>query len=98
MRVLDLGSGSGDLSFVAAEIVGPAGAVIGIERSPEAVATAQTRARHLGLANVDFAVGDIRGASADGIFDAIVGRLVLMYLPDPAAVLRTQITLLAQAG
>jgi SAM-dependent methyltransferase len=98
MRVLDLGSGSGDLAFVVTEIVGAAGAVVGIDRSPEAVATAQARARHLGLGNAHFAVGDIREASADGPFDAIVGRLVLMYLPDPAAVLRTQGTLLRPDG
>jgi ubiquinone/menaquinone biosynthesis C-methylase UbiE len=98
MRVLDLGSGSGDLAFVVAELVGTAGAVVGVERSPEAVATAGARARHLGLGNAHFAVSDIREASADGPFDAIVGRLVLMYLPDPAAVLRTQITLLRPGG
>ena len=98
MRVLDLGSGSGDLAFVVAELVGAAGMVVGVERSPQAVATAQARARHLGLGNTQFIVGDIREASADGPFDAIVGRLVLMYLPDPAAVLRTQITLLRPDG
>jgi SAM-dependent methyltransferase len=98
MRVLDLGSGSGDLAFVVTDIVGPTGAVVGIDRSPEAVATAQARARHLGLGNAHFAVGDIREATADGPFDAIVGRLVLMYLPDPAAVLRTQVTLLRPDG
>ena len=98
MRVLDLGSGSGDLAFVVTELIGPAGVVVGIERSPEAVATAQARARHLGLRNAHFAVGDIREATADGPFDAIVGRLVLMYLPDPAAVLRTQVTLLRPDG
>lgn len=98
MRVLDLGSGSGDLAFVVNDLVGPAGVVVGIERSPEAVATAQARARHLGLGNAHFAVGDIREATADGPFDALVGRLVLMYLPDPAAVLRAQITLLRRGG
>jgi ubiquinone/menaquinone biosynthesis C-methylase UbiE len=98
MRVLDLGSGSGDVAFVVADLVGAAGVVVGMDRSPDAVATAQGRARHLGLRNVHFAVGDIRNASADGPFDAVVGRLVLMYLPDPAAVLRTQIALLRPGG
>jgi SAM-dependent methyltransferase len=98
MRVLDLGSGSGDLAFVVTELVGPGGVVVGVERSPEAVDTARARACHLGLVNARFTVGDIREATADGPFDAIVGRLVLMYLPDPAAVLRTQITLLRPDG
>jgi SAM-dependent methyltransferase len=98
MRVLDLGSGAGDVSFLVAEIVGADGEVVGVERSPEAVATAVRRARYLGLENTSFLVGDIRETVADGVFDAITGRLVLMYLPDPAAALRTQATLLRPGG
>ncbi len=44
MTVLDLGSGAGDVSFVAAELVGPEGQVIGIDASPDAVARATRRA------------------------------------------------------
>ncbi|HEV8653784.1 MAG TPA: class I SAM-dependent methyltransferase [Actinomycetes bacterium] len=94
MRVLDLGSGTGDVAFVAAELVGPAGEVVGIDRSPAAVATAQARAQQRALGNVRFVVGDIHEAAPGGPFDAIVGRLVLMYVPDPAVVLRTQAALL----
>ena len=98
MRVLDLGSGAGDVSFLVAELVGADGEVVGVERSPDAVATAVQRARHLDLQNTRFLVGDIRDTVADGVFDAITGRLVLMYLPDPAAALRTQATLLRPGG
>ena len=98
MRVLDLGSGAGDLSFLAAELVGATGAVVGLERSPEAVATAGIRAQRLGLQNTRFLVGDVRETVADGPFDAIIGRLVLMYLPDPAEVLRTQAGQLKPGG
>jgi ubiquinone/menaquinone biosynthesis C-methylase UbiE len=94
MRVLDLGSGAGDMSFVVADVVGPAGEVVGIERAPEGVAHASARARRRGLANVRFVVGDIRDALDCGPFDAVVGRLVLMYVPDPSAVLRTHATAL----
>jgi SAM-dependent methyltransferase len=59
MRVLDLGSGTGDVAFVAAELVGPAGEVVGIDSSPEAVATAKARAQQRALGNVRFVVGDI---------------------------------------
>jgi SAM-dependent methyltransferase len=96
--VLDLGSGAGDVSFLAAELVGADGEVTGLERSPVAVATAERRARHLGLRNTRFLTGDIRETVADGEFDAITGRLVLMYVPDPAAVLRTQAALLRPGG
>ncbi|HEX2159616.1 MAG TPA: class I SAM-dependent methyltransferase [Actinomycetes bacterium] len=94
MRVLDLGSGTGDVAFVAAELVGPAGEVVGIDSSPEAVATAQARAQQRGLGNVRFVMGDIHEPAPGGPFDVIVGRLVLMYVPDPPVVLRTQAALL----
>ena len=49
MRVLDLGSGTGAVSFVAAELVGLAGQVVGIDQSPDAVANATPRASERGL-------------------------------------------------
>src|SRR3954447_2933579 len=94
MRVLDLGSGAGDVSLLAADIVGPGGSVLGLDQSPEAVAKATTRAP----ANVRFAVGDIHEPAPDGPFDAVIGRLVLMYVPDPAAVLRAQASVLRAGG
>ncbi len=44
MRVLDLGSGAGDVAFAAAELAGPAGEVVGIDQSPDSVAKATARA------------------------------------------------------
>ena len=88
MRVLDLGSGAGDVAFVAAELAGPAGEVVGIDQSPDSVAKAAARAAQRGLSNVRFVIGDIHDRAPDGPFDAIIGRLVLMYVPDPAAVLQ----------
>jgi ubiquinone/menaquinone biosynthesis C-methylase UbiE len=98
MRVLDLGSGAGDVSFLAAELVGPAGTVVGLERSADAVATAAARARRLGLGNVDFVAGDIHEPAPGGPFDAIICRMVLMYVPDPAAALSAQATVLRPGG
>lgn len=98
MRVLDLGSGAGDMAFVAAELVGPGGEVVGLDQSPEAVAKATLRAEVRGLSNVRFVVGDIHDQAPDGPYDAIVGRLVLMYVPDPEAVLRTQAVSLRDRG
>jgi SAM-dependent methyltransferase len=98
MRVLDLGSGAGDVAFVAAGLAGPAGEVVGIDQSPDAVAQATARAGQRGLSNVRFVAGDIHDRAPDGPFDAIIGRLVLMYVPDPAAVLRTQAGVLRSGG
>ena len=90
MRVLDLGCGAGDAAFVVADLVGATGEVFGIDRSADAVAKASIRARHRQFERVRFAVGDIHEPAPGGPYDAIVTRLVLMYVSDPAAVLRTQ--------
>lgn len=98
MRVLDLGCGAGDVAFVAAELVGPDGSVVGIDRSPDALARARLRAGQRGLTQVRFVDGDIHDPAPGGPFDALVERLVLMRVPDPAAVLRQQATVLRPGG
>ena len=98
MRVLDLGSGAGDMSFVVADVVGGAGEVVGLERAPEAIAEASTRAERHGCANVRFVQGDVHDRFDDGVFDAVVCRLVLMYVPDPSAVLRAQAAVVRPYG
>lgn len=88
MRVLDLGSGAGDVSFLLSELVGPAGQVVGVEIDAGAVAFANKRLAEVGLKNVSFVVSDAAGYEpADAPFDAIVGRLILMYQAEPASVL-----------
>lgn len=88
MRVLDLGSGAGDVSFLAARLVGPSGAVLGVDRSADAIQLARRRAVALGLENVTFVQSEIFDLSLQQPVDALIGRLVLMYLPDPSATLR----------
>ena len=98
MRVLDLGCGAGDVTFVAADLVGPGGSVVGVDRSPEALARARLRAGQRGLAQVRFVEGDLNDPAPGGPFDAIVERLVLWTVPDPAALLRRQATVLRPGG
>ena len=98
MRVLDLGCGVGDVAFVAADLVGPDGYVVGVDRSPEVLARARIRAGQRGLARVEFVEGDIHDPAPGGPFDAVVERAVLMYVPDPAEVLRRQATVLSAGG
>lgn len=97
MRVLDVGCGAGDVAFVAARLVGPAGAVLGIDRSPESVALASRRAEAAGVGNVTFHACDIGEFTSTTRVDALVGRLVLMYSPDPAALVR-RLTALVRPG
>jgi SAM-dependent methyltransferase len=89
MRVLDMGSRAGDVSFLVADLVGPTGSVVGVDANPDVVRTARTRAHALGLTHVCFMRGDIRDLVLDREFDAVVGRLVLMCSADPAASLRS---------
>ncbi len=99
MRVLDVGCGAGDVSFLAAKLVGPQGAVIGVDKAPEAITYAQQRAQQAGLENVRFVAADLAEFQLDGEpVDALVGRLVLMYFPDPAAVLRRLLAFVKPGG
>jgi SAM-dependent methyltransferase len=98
MRVLDLGCGAGDATFVAADLVASDGSVVGVDRSPEALARARLRASQRGLTQVQFVEGDIHEPAPGGPFDAIVERGALWLVPDPAAVLRRQATVLRPGG
>ena len=89
MKVLDVGSGAGDVAMLAARRVGPAGTVVGIDVDPEVLVIARQRADSVGLTNVTFMQGDFRTAGLPDDFDAAIGRLVLMYAPDPAAALKS---------
>ena len=89
MRVLELGTGAGDVALLLAEMVGPKGEVVSIERNPEIQETAKKRAVERGFANIRFVVGDIGAAEPEGVFDALAGRVVLMYVPEPVKVLTT---------
>jgi ubiquinone/menaquinone biosynthesis C-methylase UbiE len=88
-RVLDLGSGLGDVSMLAARLVGPSGEVVGIERDGSSIARAQARVAEAGLGNVTFIQTDANQITGDQLFDAAVGRFILMFLPDPVSVLRS---------
>ena len=88
MTVLDIGSGVGDVSLLAARLVGPKGAVLGIDRAASSVQTANGRATALGINHVRFEQADLDRFEADQTFDALVGRLVLLYLADPADILK----------
>ncbi len=89
MRVLDLGCGVGDVSMLVARMVGSEGEVVGVDRESASLETARRRAAEQGLSNVEFVEGDFRELSSEhGVFDAAVGRLVLMYQADPVEAVR----------
>lgn len=98
MSVLDVGCGAGDVSFLAAAFVGSGGSVLGVDQSPDSVALASERAKSAGLTNVRFEVGVLDNLQQSGPFDALVGRLILLYLKDPAAVLKKLAELVRPGG
>ena len=98
MKVLDLGSGAGDVALLAARLVGSEGEVVGIDTNPAILETARGRARDAGCSNVSFVAGDIRELSLPQDFDAIVGRYVLLFIPDPDAVMRSIVDHLRPGG
>jgi len=97
-RVLDLGSGVGDVALLLARIVGPSGEVVGIERDASSIARANARVAEAGLRNVSFIQTDVSEIVSDQPFDAAVGRFILMFLPDPASVLRSLYKLVRPGG
>jgi ubiquinone/menaquinone biosynthesis C-methylase UbiE len=85
MRVLDLGCGAGDVSLLAASIVGPSGSVTGVDMSADTVKATQARIDGAKISNVKIEAGDITKLPYVAEFDAVIGRLILLYLGDPVA-------------
>ncbi|HST09587.1 MAG TPA: methyltransferase domain-containing protein [Terriglobales bacterium] len=97
-RVLDLGSGMGDVAMLVARLVGPTGEVVGFEREPSSIARAKGRAAEAGLQNLSFTQTDVTQIASDRPFDAAVGRFILMFLPDPVSALRSVSRLVRPGG
>lgn len=95
---LDLGSGVGDVSMLVSKLVGPSGEVVGIERDAISIARARARVASAGLHNVTFVQTDATHVVGTKPFDAVVGRFILMFLPDPVSVLRSLSALVRPGG
>lgn len=98
MGVLDLGCGVGDVSFLAAELVGPRGSVVGIDVDPGVLAVVRERANESSLTWVQFEERAIESLSTTEPFDALVGRFFLMYQADPIGTLRHVSSLVRTGG
>ena len=88
MHVLDVGCGAGDVALLAAELVGETGRVTAIDVNPDILVATRQRVAALGVNHIDFVEGDVRTHEFDDQFDAVIGRLTLMYMADPAVALR----------
>jgi ubiquinone/menaquinone biosynthesis C-methylase UbiE len=88
MRVLDVGSGVGDVALLAARLVGPAGSVTACDLDERALAVLRERAASEGLANISTLAGDLHALALPRDIDAVTGRHILIHLPDPLAMVR----------
>ena len=98
-RVLDLGSGAGFDSFLAARAVGPTGSVIGVDMTPDMLALARENAKKAGLGNVEFRLGEIEHLPLpDASVDVILSNCVVNLSPDKPAVYREAYRVLRPGG
>jgi arsenite methyltransferase len=98
-HVLDLGSGAGTDSLVAAQMVGPAGNVTGIDMTPEMLHKARATAAAMGAENVTFIEADAeRLPFDDGSFDVVISNGVIDLIPDKDAVFSEIFRVLVPGG
>ena len=85
-RVLDLGSGAGTDSFIAAQMVGEQGRVIGIDMTVEMLSKARAAAGEAGAENVEFVEAEAEQLPfADASFDVVISNGVIDLIPDKDA-------------
>ena len=97
--VIDLGSGAGFDCFLAAQQVGAAGHVIGVDMTHEMLAKARANAARIGAANVEFRLGELEHLPvADNTADVIISNCVINLVPDKAQVFREAYRVLKPGG
>jgi len=98
-RVLDLGSGAGTDSLIAAQMVGESGRVTGVDMTPAMLAKARAAAAEMGAANVEFVEAEAEQLPfADETFDVVVSNGVIDLIPDKEAVFSELYRVLAPSG
>jgi SAM-dependent methyltransferase len=98
-RVLDLGSGAGTDSLIAAQMVGEQGHVTGIDMTPEMLAKARAAAGAMGASNVVFVESEAeRLPFPDASFDVVISNGVIDLIPDKDAVFAELYRVLAPGG
>lgn len=98
-RVVDCGSGAGADALIAARLVGSAGDVIGVDMTPEMLATARRNADEARIHNVEFREGLLEALPVEtGWADVAISNGVLNLVPDKAAALAEMHRVLAPGG
>jgi ubiquinone/menaquinone biosynthesis C-methylase UbiE len=98
LRVLDVGCGVGDVSLLLANFLGDSGKIVGIDQDAGALSIARKRADAAGFSTMSFVQGDFRTYDFGHLFDAAVGRYVLMYQANPVIAVQSLMKRLEPGG
>jgi 2-polyprenyl-3-methyl-5-hydroxy-6-metoxy-1,4-benzoquinol methylase len=98
MGVLDLGCGVGEVSMIAARLVGRHGQVVGIDADESALMTAQEKAQQQGIGNIAYVHSDVHSYRPERLFDAVTGRFILVHTPNPLSVVQASFSMLNPRG
>ncbi len=98
-HVVDVGAGAGFDSFIAAHLVGPTGAVIGVDMTPEMLEKARTAATETGVTQVEFREGYAETLPVpDSWADVVISNGVVNLCPDKVGVFREMYRILKPGG
>jgi arsenite methyltransferase len=98
-RVLDLGSGAGTDSLIAAQMVGPKGHVTGVDMTQQMLDKARAAATEMGTTQVEFVEAEAEGLPfSDGSFDVVISNGVIDLIPDKDAVFSELFRVLTPGG
>jgi ubiquinone/menaquinone biosynthesis C-methylase UbiE len=97
-RILDVGCGAGDVTMLAAKLVGATGEVVGIDRNDHVLTTAQARAKAAGFDQIAFQQASVEEFETADQFDGVVGRFVLIHQQNPADFIRAAAAKLRRGG
>ena len=98
-RVLDLGSGAGTDSLIAAQMVGEQGHVTGIDMTPQMLAKARAAAAEMQMSNVEFVESEAEQLPfSDESFDVVISNGVIDLIPDKDAVFGELFRVLVPGG
>lgn len=98
MSVLDFGCGVGDISILAARLVGPSGRVTGVDIDEATLSIARGRVLEKGLNNVTFIQANVLDFCPEAPVDATTGRHILIHVPEPLALVETSFAALKPGG
>lgn len=100
MKILDLGCGNGDVSFLISKYIGNNGIVVGIDSNKNVISNAINKSKEFGLSNTNFILGDLTEdfQIEYSDFDVVIVRRVLMYLSNPIKTITNAIRYLKPNG